>query len=262
MLTMDYELELTKTNRLLLARAFRNNKRVDYSIDCVLEGQMGKAFVDDLAHPAAYRITIGPFWYFAGDARGAGRYQMMENFPAYNLLMPSSGDWLEVAKEIFGGHLQSFPRYSFSSAGLSAQHLEGILSQSPFRERLMPLSVDLAGILSQQPDSYLEISDFDSPQDFIDRSLGFTVLDGEKVMGVAYSSLVCSRGIEVSLFVEENYRRQGVATAMAGKLLLACLEQGLRPNWDAANPESCKLAEKLGYELVDTYESYYHNLKR
>jgi hypothetical protein len=54
---MDYELELTKTNRLTLARAFKNNKRVDTSIDCVIEGQMGRAFVDDLHEPTAYRIT-------------------------------------------------------------------------------------------------------------------------------------------------------------------------------------------------------------
>lgn len=55
---MDYELELTKSNRLNLARAFHKSNRVDYSIECVLEGQMGKAFVDNLTHPSAYRITV------------------------------------------------------------------------------------------------------------------------------------------------------------------------------------------------------------
>lgn len=48
---MSYELELNKTNRLKLARVFRNHKRVDSSIDCVIEGQMGKAFVNDITHP-------------------------------------------------------------------------------------------------------------------------------------------------------------------------------------------------------------------
>jgi hypothetical protein len=89
---MDYELELTKANRLKLARAFRNNKRVDFSIDCAIEGQLGKAFVDDLDHPAAYRITIGPFWYFAGDAHSPWGVEMLKNFPAYNLFMPSPPD--------------------------------------------------------------------------------------------------------------------------------------------------------------------------
>jgi GNAT superfamily N-acetyltransferase len=158
-------------------------------------------------------------------------------------------------------HLQPFTRYSFSSTGLSAQHLQGVLDISPYRERIIPISAELAAQLANQPDSYLELSDFDSPQDFVERGLSFTILDQGKVMGVAYSSLVCSRGIEVSVFVDEPYRQQGVATALAGRLLLECLNLGLRPNWDAANPESCKLAQKLGYIFVETYNAYYHTLK-
>ena len=33
---------------------------------------MGQAFMDDPDRPTAYRITIGPFWYFAGDADSPG----------------------------------------------------------------------------------------------------------------------------------------------------------------------------------------------
>jgi GNAT superfamily N-acetyltransferase len=259
---MDYELELTKANRLSLARAFQKNKRVDYAIDCVIEGQMGKAFVDNLAHPTAYRITIGPFWYFAGEARTAGAYQMMKSFPAYSLFMPSPADWLEVAKEIFEQHLQPFTRYSFSSSGLSAQHLEDILNKSPYQERLIPLGVELATQLVQQPESYLDLSDFDSVQDFIERGLSFAIVDHDKVMGVAYSSLVCSHGMEVSIYVEKPYRQQGVATALGSKLVLECLKNNLKPNWDAANPESCKLAMKLGYVFVEAYDAYYHAVKQ
>ena len=50
---MSCELELNKANRLKLSRIFRNHKRVDFSLECVIEGQMDKAFVDDLAHHSA-----------------------------------------------------------------------------------------------------------------------------------------------------------------------------------------------------------------
>ena len=43
----SHALELTKANRLRLGRAFRHNPRVDCAIDCVLEAQMGQAFMDD-----------------------------------------------------------------------------------------------------------------------------------------------------------------------------------------------------------------------
>lgn len=258
---MDCALELTRANRLKLARAFQKNKRVDYSIDCVIEGQMGKAFVDSLTHPTAYRITIGPFWYFAGEAHSTGGYQMMSGLPSYCLFMPSPADWLEVAKETFGHDLQPFTRYSFDTAELSVQHLENLLNKSPYQDFLIPINAELATQLLHQPESYLEISDFDSVQDFIERGLSFAIVDRDQVMGVAYSSLVCSRGIEVSLYVEKPFRQRGVATALASKLVLECLRNNLRPNWDAANPESCKLAKRLGYTFVETYDAYYHTSK-
>jgi hypothetical protein len=65
-------------------------------------------------------------------------------------------------------------------------------------------------------------------------------------------SLAWSRGIEVSLFVEETYRRQGVAMASAGQWLLACMWQGMRPNRDAANPK---------YSAAGMHEATFHKPK-
>jgi len=258
---MDYELELTKTHRLQVARAFRFNKRVDLSIDCVIEGQLGKVFVDDLARPTGYCLTVGSFWYFAGEARSLGGHQLMQRFPAYNILMPSPPAWVDCARELYGDQLKTFSRHSLSGAHLSADHLTRLLEASPQRARILPLSLDLARQVTEKPDNYLDLSDFDSVADFSERGVGYVALEQEKVMGVAYSSLVCSYGIEVSIYVDKAYRRQGVATALGSQLLLACLQQGLRPNWDAANPESVKVAEKLGYTYLESYDAYYHTKK-
>jgi GNAT superfamily N-acetyltransferase len=254
---LSHELELTKANRLRLAAAFRHHKRVDYSIDCVLEGQMGRAFVDDLERPTAYRITIGPFWYFAGAVGSVGGQALLTEFPAYNLLMPSPPDWVAAARETFGDQLVAFPRYSFAADRLSEAHLTQLLDSSPHRGRVVPIDLALLAI----PNNFVEIEDFDSPDDFLERGIGYTMLEEGNPVGAAYSSLVCSRGIEVSLFVDEHHRRRGVATALAARLLLECARRGLRPNWDAANPESCKLALKLGYVATETYDAYYHSVK-
>lgn len=252
---MSYELELNKANRLRLARAFRHNRRVDYGIDCVVEGQMGRAFSDDPESPTAFRVSIGPFWYFAGDADGPGGRALLAEWPPYHLLMPSPPGWAAAAREMFGERLVAFPRYSFSAAGLSESHLENVLAGSPHRARVVALDGPLVERLSGS--GHLEIEDFDSPADFVERSLGFVAFESDAIMGLAYGSLACSRGIEVSLFVEEAYRRQGVATALAGRLLLECVHLGRRPNWDAANPESCALAEKLGYVGAGTYDAFF-----
>ena len=250
---MPHQLELTKANRLRLARAFRHNPRVDYAIDCVLEAQMGQAFVDDPAQPTAYRISIGPFWYFAGDADSPGGRALLAELPPYNLLMPSPPAWAAAAKEVFGERLVAFPRYSFDAGSLSEAHLSAILDASPFRDRVR--RVDAA--LLAAPGNMVEYEDYDSAEDFLARGLGYTLLEDGKPAGAAYASLVCSRGIEVSLFVDEPYRRRGVATAISAALLRECVRRGLRPNWDAANQESCALAEKLGYVASGSYDSYF-----
>lgn len=255
---MSYELELSKANRLRLAHAFRNHKRVDCSIDCVVEGQMGRAFADDLRCPTAFRITTGPFWYFAGDASSPGAQALIQDLPAYSLLMPCPPEWMAAAHKVFPDRLVPFTRCSFSPDRLSEAHLAGLFENSPYRDRVVPLEAAVVARLAARPESYLEIGDFDSPADFLERGLGFAALQGETVMGVAYSSLVCSRGIEVSIYVEERCRERGMATALASRLLLECRRRAMRPNWDAANPESCGLAKKLGYVYVEAYEAYYY----
>ena len=253
----SHALELTKANRVRLARAFRHNPRGDCAIDCVLEAQMGQAFMDDPDRPTAYRITIGPFWYFAGDADGPGGRALLAEWPAYNLLMPSPPAWAAAAGELFGARLVAFPRYSFSADELNERHLAAVVAASPLRERVVAVDAALLARAAEGVETFIDLADFDSPDDFVARGLGYVALDGERVMGAAYSSLVCSRGIEVSLYVDEPYRRQGVATAIAGRLLLECVRQGRRPNWDAANLESCALAEKLGYVASGSYDSYF-----
>lgn len=249
-----HELALTPANRLRLAEAFRHNQRVDFSIDCVIEDQMGRAYADDPDRPSAWRITIGPFWYFAGDASTPGGRALLAELPPYNLLMPSPPAWAAAAQEMFGDRLVTFPRTSFDAGSLAEAHLSAILDASPHRDRVRRADAALLA----RPDNYIEIEDFDSADDFLARGIGYTMLEDDKLAGAAYSSLVCSRGIEVSLFIDEPYRRRGIATAISAALLLECVQRGLRPNWDAANRESCALAEKLGYTPAGTYESYYY----
>ena len=63
---MKPEFELTTANRPRVARAFRFRARVELAIECAIEGQMGRVFVDDAAHSMAYCLRVGPFRSYAG----------------------------------------------------------------------------------------------------------------------------------------------------------------------------------------------------
>jgi GNAT superfamily N-acetyltransferase len=254
---MITEYPLTKANRLKLSRAFKHNPRVDLSIPCIVESQMGKAFVDDPENPLVYRIEQGPFYYFAGDPNTPGGRAMIANLPPYTLFMPSPPAWIEAIQKMYSGKLVPFDRYSFSSDNLTIEHLDRLLTNSNFKDIIQRMDIPITEKALLNPDGYVDLFAFDSAEDFYERGIGYYLLENEKMIGVAYSSLVCSIGIEVSLVVDPDHHRQGIATALCCHLLKFCLENGMRPNWDAANPESCALALKLGYKPTGSYESYY-----
>jgi GNAT superfamily N-acetyltransferase len=250
---------LTRAHRLRLAQAFACHTRVDLTIDCVIEGQMGRAYVNDPDNPNVMRIQVGDFFnVFAGDAVSPAARELVAALPPWQMVMPSPPSWMALLDDVHGSRATRQDRYSFLSDTLSVDRLRGLLAEAHLadvRHTIRPLNVDLLREAAAVPDHFLTITDFDSPEDFIERGLGYCAIDGNVMVGAAYSSLVASRGIEVSLYVEEGYRRQGIATALACHLLIACLEHNCEPHWDAANPESCALALKLGYTRAASYEA-------
>lgn len=91
----------------------------------------------------------------------------------------------------------------------------------------------------------------------MERGIGYYAEKSGEIIGAAYASLACNQGIEISLFVSDDHRRQGVATALAAHLVRWCLENNMEAHWDAANSEFCRLAERLGYISTGKYQAYY-----
>lgn len=249
---------LTEPNRNRLAEAFRAVPRHDLTFCCVLEGSMGRAWVDNPEAPRVFRVQTGPFIYLAGEAQSEAGRALIASLGADVLLMPSAPGWLQAIQAHFGSRLEAMPRFSFSAASVSPAHLRALLATNRYADRVLPLSQAEAeavwGI-----DHFMDLSDYASPADFAQRGLGYSVGSPGEMLGAAWASLVCSRGIEVSLYVKRAHRGRGLATAVASRLLLACLERGLEPHWDAANFESARLATKLGYTPAGQYEAHYLN---
>lgn len=245
---------LTRPNRLRLARAFAKVPIVDISIACAVEDQMGQAWVDSPADPQFWMIDQTQFFcYLAGDFSTDAGCDFLSQIPGGRLLMAGSHGWQEAAQSAFGDRLIPVKRWRYSSESLSLEHLRKLASDNANTPNVRPVDTTLAGAGSP----YLDIGAFDSANDFVQRGIGFCLMKDDATIGCAYSSLVCSSAIEVSIVVNPNHHRQGIATALSCQLLRWCLEHQLAPHWDAANQESCGLAEKLGYSRDGEYTAYY-----
>lgn len=100
-------------------------------------------------------------------------------------------------------------------------------------------------------ESFINITD-----DYEKYGIGFCCINNNEIIGVASSNIFYKDGIEVNIRVKEQFRRKGIATAMASKLILECLSQEKKVSWDAANTNSVGLAEKLGFEYDSKYNIY------
>jgi GNAT superfamily N-acetyltransferase len=241
---------LTRAHRLRLAQVFAQVPRVDISIECVVEDQMGKAFVDSVENPQAFMIEQDQFFcYLAGNLTD----DFLNKMPHDRFLMAGSDGWQKSIERVFGEQVNAIDRYGYSSDALSLEHLKRLASANAHTPNIQRADLNIA----RMERSFISLGAFDSAEDFVERGIGYCLLKDGEMIGAAYSSLVCGDAIEVSIFVDPEYHRQGIATALSCQLLLWCLEHHLAPHWDAANAESCNLAEKLGYQKAGQYIAYY-----
>ena len=68
-----------------------------------------------------------------------------------------------------------------------------------------------------------------------------------RVAAQTSSYAISSKRVEVAIATHPEFRRLGLARAIAARMVLSCTERGLRPEWSASNPVSKRLARSLGY---------------
>ena len=222
-----------------------------------LEGCMGRAWADNALHPATGRIITGDFCFFAGkpDARFVSPLPMDKT---QAVLVPPDKGWAELIECGYPGEIRRITRYATQKdpSVFDRDRLHTLARGLPEGYRLARLTRELCENLSGQRWSESLCAHFDGPGDFLCRGRGWAALwEGEPVCG-ASSYTVYQEGIEIEIDTREDHRRRGLASACAARLILECLDCGLYPSWDAANPASLALAQKLGYRPAAPYPAY------
>lgn len=95
--------------------------------------------------------------------------------------------------------------------------------------------------------------EFADDADYAAHGLGVLLLEQGRPVAGTSSYTVYPGGIEVQVQTREGCEGRGLATMAAAQLILAAHEKGLRVSWDAANPASARIAEKLGFVSAGAY---------
>lgn len=237
-------------------------------IDSCLDGCMGRAYADSRQRPTVALIEGGDFFFVAGDAVSKAAEELLmflrQLARPVLLVVPEDTIWAARIRGIFGGAAVEVTRFSFKNEGDIFDHekLRQYAVALPAGYAIRPVD---AALLSEQPDNEVLrtlVQGFADEGAFFENGIGFAVTyDGEVVSG-ASSYAYYNGGIEVEIDTDAAHRRKGLATAVGAKLMLACLEAGKYPNWDAQNIESAMLATKLGYRLAGPYTTFFVQNKK
>lgn len=217
---------------------------------CV-QGHMGR--IDTWGGDSALAV-LGDFCFLSGRPVP----ELVEKADA-PILVPDGDGWAVLITELLGRRAVPFTRYATRHVpeNFDYDKLKSFTKALPEGFQIAPICKGMWPVMMARSWSCDLCGNFTGGADFERRGLGFAALwEGEPVAGAA-SYAVCDGAIEIEIDTNPDFRRRGLATACGARLILACLDRGIYPSWDAHDRRSLSLAEKLGYQLDRPYTAYW-----
>ena len=222
-----------------------------------LQGIMGEVWVDNHNNPQSALVKLGKTASF-GFLAGRPNLDLVEMCKGEDIiLVPQHAGWCDLIEGVYGDNAQAFTRYATKKGTVfDREKLAQFVSD-------MPREVSLQFIDQQHYETCLSqswsrdlVANYEDYQSYSQLGLGVVAIYRGQLVAGASSYSTYATGIEIEIDTHPDFRRQGLAKAVAAKLILTCLDRGLYPSWDAHTKASLALAEKLGYELSHEYRAY------
>lgn len=222
-----------------------------------LQGIMGEIHTN-LSKDVAMAI-LGDFAFYAGNpSEELVKYKPESCKQDFIIMVPQNNNWAELIEKCYKDKARKVTRYAFKKEKVifDVEKLKEVVAGLPSDYEIKIIEEAEYNACRENVwanDLVFQYKDYNTYKSL---GLGVAVLkDGELVAG-ASSYSTYDKGIEIEIDTKKEYRRKGLAYVCGAKLILACLEKGLYPSWDAQNEWSVALAEKLGYHFSHEYVAY------
>lgn len=223
-----------------------------------LQGFMGKIYADDLKHPTAAMAVLGDFTFFAGiPCPELVSYKPGWCTQNYMIMVPQNEGWQTIITQHYGNKAKIITRYATKKEpGIFNQHqLKKAVAELPESFTLSAIDEEIYKLCKTEIWSADLVSQFSTYEAFHNLGIGVVIRKNGLIVSGASSYSRYLDGIEIEIDTREEYRRKGLAYICGAKLILECLKRNLYPSWDAHNPASIALAEKLGYHFSHAYQA-------
>ena len=244
---MIYELEDTSKVESLFA-----GWEITLIYSCI-QKVMGKVFVTDTENPKSAMAFVGVFAFVAGEP---DRELVINKPDGFVVMVPQDERWSELIEECFPD-ARKFTRYAIrKDTVFDREKLEKMVAGLPEGYELKKIDSDLYDLCLTDPVTFDFVSAFGSKERYLELGRGMMILKDGKFVSGASSYTRYKEGIEIEVDTIPSERRKGLASIVCSALILACLDEGLYPSWDAHDMNSVQLSKKFGYEFNHEYTAY------
>ena len=218
-----------------------------------LQKVMGKVFVADTENPKSAMAFVGCFAFLGGEP---DRELLLGKPEGFVIMTPQDDRWSELIEECFPD-ARKVTRYAIrKDTVFDRSRLAEMVSKLPEGYELKRIDSDIYDLCVQDPVTADFVSAFGSKEKYLELGRGMVILKDGKIVSGASSYTRYKEGIEIEVDTVPSERRKGLATVVCAALILACLDEGLYPSWDAHDMNSVQLARKFGYEFDHEYTAY------
>ncbi len=224
-----------------------------------LQGVMGRLYADSEKDPRSAMAILGDFCFFAGKPDlELVSYKPKWCTQDFIIMTALSPEWIELIERVYQEKAKKVSRYAMKKEPgvFDTEKLKGYVMAADREVLLHMIDEELFEACGREDWSRDFVAQYTDYEEFRQKGLGVVATKNGQLIAGASSYSSYQGGIEIEIDTKKEYRRQGLAAACGAKLILACLERGWYPSWDAQNLNSVALAEKLGYHFDHEYTAY------
>ncbi len=247
-------IELDSDNRASSQRLFDRYPCLHGSIAAVIEGGMGKVFADSREEPCV-ALAVLDFHFLAGDPLQENALLLFKLPQPGDVVIAPTPAWQHLLAATYPSALAVYHREAFQVAQFDVDKLRRFCQALPSGFELRQVRLEEVAQFATDLDPAL-VYNFRSHKEFMTRGVGLGILHQGMFVSGASSAAVGGGKFEIEIQTHRQFRRRGLARAVAAALILYCLKHGIEPCWDAANESSAALARQLGFHSTGKYEAY------
>ncbi|MBQ7534129.1 MAG: GNAT family N-acetyltransferase [Stomatobaculum sp.] len=173
-------------------------------------------------------------------------------------LVPGDARWGRWIEDVFPGRFRTVTRFHLEgdSTTYDEERLRRAVAAFPEGFCLKPFDEEIMAKAAAEEWSSDFVNGLSDPERAVAEGTCYASLEDGIIVSGCTGCILSPELMEVEIITRKGYRKRGMATASAASVILACMEKGIRPEWDASSRFTVMLAEKQGFRCTREYQVY------